>query len=802
MEQDRGGSGEKFTSVDSWIVHLTSSQFVFHDVSDSPQALTEFSLIYRLSAPLITLSSFLSGFSMATIVYTITDEAPALATHSLLPILRGFTAASGLKFDASDISLAARILASFPERLTAEQRVPDALAELGKLVKEPTANVIKLPNISASIPQLAAAIKELQAQGYDVPDYPAEAVSDEQKSIRAAYAKVLGSAVNPVLREGNSDRRVAAPVKKYAQKNPHSMGEWSGSSKTRVAHMQTGDFYGSEQSVVLPAADRLRVEHVGSNGEVTVLKDAIAVEKDEVFDAAVLSVAELRAFVADSAAAAKADGVLLSLHLKATMMKVSDPILFGHVVKVLYNELFSKHGDLLERAGADPNQGLGQVLGKIQSLPADERAIVEATMVKIESELPSLAMVDSDRGITNLHVPSDVIIDASMPAALRVGGKMWGADGKLHDTIAMIPDRSYAGVYQAVIDDCKTNGKFDVTMMGSVANVGLMAKKAEEYGSHDKTFEIPAAGEVRVVNSAGETLLKHSVASGDIWRACQTKEVAIADWVRLAVARARATGAATVFWLDSNRAHDRNLITKVQSHLDQHDCTGLDIQILSPVEATLHACGRCRQGLDSISVTGNVLRDYLTDLFPILELGTSAKMLSIVPLLAGGGMFETGAGGSAPKHVQQFEAENHLRWDSLGEFLAIAVSLEDLAEKTGDSSLAVLASTLDDATGRFLDEDKSPSRSVGELDNRGSHFYLALYWAEALAAQDKDAGLKQRFTSVAKEMSENEAKIVSELNGAQGVAVDIGGYYFPNKERAAKAMRPSPTLNRIIDGLV
>ncbi|MCM2371541.1 NADP-dependent isocitrate dehydrogenase [Aporhodopirellula aestuarii] len=738
---------------------------------------------------------------MATIVYTITDEAPALATRSLLPILRAFTAASGLEFEAKDISLAARVLASFPDRLSDDQRVADALGELGALVKEPHANIIKLPNISASIPQLTATIAELQAKGYDVPDFPADPQTEEEKSVRAAYAKVLGSAVNPVLREGNSDRRVAAPVKKYAQKNPHSMGEWTSQSKTRVAHMTDGDFYGSELSVVMPAADTLRVEHVDESGKVTVLRESISVEEGEVFDASVLSREHLRKFIAETAAAAKEQGVLLSLHLKATMMKVSDPILFGHAVSVLYSELFEEYAGILARAGVDPNQGLGQVLGKIQTLPADERALVEATMAKIESELPPLAMVDSDKGITNLHVPSDVIIDASMPAAIRAGGKMWGKDGKLHDTIAMIPDRCYAGVYQAVIDDCKANGKFDVSTMGSVANVGLMAKKAEEYGSHDKTFEMSAAGEVRVVNAAGEVLLKHTVNSGDVWRACQTKDVAIADWVRLAVARARATGAATVFWLDSARAHDRNLIAKVETYLKEHDTEGLDLQILSPVEATLHACGRCRKGLDSISVTGNVLRDYLTDLFPILELGTSAKMLSIVPLLAGGGMFETGAGGSAPKHVQQFLAENHLRWDSLGEFLAIAVSIEDLAEKSGDQSLAVLASTLNEATGRFLDEDKSPSRKVNELDNRGSHFYLALYWAEALAAQDQDATLKERFTPIAQKMAANEDKIVGELNDAQGVAVDIGGYYFPDEAAAFEAMRPSPTFNQIVESL-
>ncbi|WP_404305233.1 NADP-dependent isocitrate dehydrogenase [Neorhodopirellula lusitana] len=736
-----------------------------------------------------------------TIVYTHTDEAPALATRSLLPILSAFTASSKLSFELKDISLAGRILSSFPERLSQSQQTPDALAELGELVKQPEANVIKLPNVSASIPQLTAAIKELQAKGYDVPDFPANPQTDEEKDIRGRYAKVLGSAVNPVLREGNSDRRVAGPVKKYAQKNPHSMGEWSSESKTRVASMSDGDFYGSEQSVVMAAADTLRIELVDDSGAVTVLKDATPVEEGEIFDSAVISCSALRAFFAKAAAEAKADGVLLSLHLKATMMKVSDPILFGHAVSVLYAEAFEKHADAFAEAGVAPNQGLGQVLQKIEQMPADTRALVEATMAKITSELPEIAMVDSDRGITNLHVPSDVIIDASMPAAIRLGGKMWNRQGKPKDTVAMIPDRCYAGVYQAVIEDCKANGKFDVTTMGSVANVGLMAKKAEEYGSHDKTFEIAAAGKVRVVNSAGETLLENDVQAGDVWRACQAKDVAVVDWVKLAVARCRATGAATVFWLDSNRAHDRNLIAKVEAELKKYDTEGLDIQILAPVEATLHACERARKGLDSISVTGNVLRDYLTDLFPILELGTSAKMLSIVPLLAGGGMFETGAGGSAPKHVQQFESENHLRWDSLGEFLAIAVSLEDMAEKSGISSLAVLATTLNDATDRFLEEDKSPSRKAGELDNRGSHFYLAMYWAQALAAQSGDVDLQEQFQPIAAALTENEAKIVDELNRVQGSPIDIGGYYFPDEEAANVAMRPSTTLNAIIDGM-
>ena len=736
-----------------------------------------------------------------TIVYTYTDEAPALATRSLLPILSAFTASSGLTFELKDISLAGRILSSFPDQLSDDQKTPNALAELGQLVKKPGANVIKLPNISASVSQLTAAIKELQAKGYGVPDFPTDPKTDEEKEIRSKYAKILGSAVNPVLREGNSDRRVAAPVKSYAQKNPHSMGDWSADSKTEVAHMKEGDFFGSELSVVLKADDTLKIELVSDSGEVEVLKEAIPVVKGEIFDAAVLSHAKLRQFIADTAAKAKAEGVLFSVHLKATMMKVSDPILFGHVVSVLYSEAFEKHAKDFAESGIDANQGLGHVFQKIEQMPADCRAAVESTMAKITSELPGIAMVDSDRGITNLHVSSDVIIDASMPAAIRLGGKMWNAEGKPEDTIALIPDRSYAGVYQAVIEDCKANGKYDVTKMGSVANVGLMAKKAEEYGSHDKTFEVAASGKVRVVDSSGNTLLEHAVEAGDIWRACQTKEVAVVDWVKLAVTRCRATGAATVFWLDSNRAHDANLIAKVESELKKHDTEGLDIQILAPVDATLHACKRARQGLDSISVTGNVLRDYLTDLFPILELGTSAKMLSIVPLLAGGGMFETGAGGSAPKHVQQFEAENHLRWDSLGEFLAIAVSLEDLAIKSGNASLAVLASTLDEATGRFLDEDKSPSRKVGELDNRGSHFYLAMYWAQALAAQSTDAGLQKQFQPIAEAMTQSESAIIDELNQAQGSPMDIGGYYCPSNAAADEAMRPSKTLNTIIDGI-
>ncbi|EMI27473.1 NADP-dependent isocitrate dehydrogenase [Rhodopirellula europaea] len=736
----------------------------------------------------------------AAIVYTHTDEAPALATRSLLPILQAFTSGSGLSFETKDISLAGRILAGFADRLPADKQVPDALAELGELVTKPHANVIKLPNISASIPQLVEAITELQAQGYDIPDFPQDPKTDEEKSVRAIYAKVLGSAVNPVLREGNSDRRVAAPVKAYAQKNPHSMGDWLADSKSHVAHMSEGDFYGSEKSVIIDSDDTLRIEHVDHDGNVTVLRDGLAVIAGEIVDSARLSVRHLRAFYAEQIADAKSTGVLFSLHLKATMMKVSDPILFGHCVAVMYDRLFEEHGDVLTAAGVDPDQGLASVFAKVQDLPSDQRALVEGTLVEIQSSLPEIAMVDSDKGITNLHVPSDVIIDASMPAAIRAGGKMWGADGKLHDMKAVIPDRCYAGVYQATIDDCIANGKFDVTKMGSVANVGLMAKKAEEYGSHDKTFRVPADGKVRVVNSAGTELMIHEVEKGDIWRACQTKDVAVKDWVRLAVVRSRATGSPAIFWLDENRAHDQNLIGKVNEYLKDHDTAGLDIQILAPADATRHACGRAREGKDTISVTGNVLRDYLTDLFPILELGTSAKMLSIVPLLEGGGLFETGAGGSAPKHVEQIMSENHLRWDSLGEFLALAVSLEDLAEKTGNEEFAVLAKTLDDATGRFLDNDKSPSRKVGELDNRGSHFYLALYWAEALAKSGHER-LKARFEPIAKAMAENESKIVGELNDAQGVEVDLGGYYHPDEAKASAAMRPSPTLNAIIDGV-
>ena len=658
-----------------------------------------------------------------------------------------------------------------------------------------------MPNISASIPQLKAAIAELQAQGYDLPDFPDEPGNDEQQAVRDRYAKVLGSAVNPVLREGNSDRRVAGPVKQYARNNPHSMGEWSADSKSRVAHMEDGDFYSSEQSAIIAAAGNLKIEHVDADGKVTVLKDTVAVLDGEVIDAAVMNRKALRAFFNKATADAKDAGVLLSLHLKATMMKVSDPIMFGHAVTVYYKDVFDKHADLFEELGVDPNNGIGDVYARIAELPAERKAEVEADLQAVYETQPPLAMVNSDKGITNLHVPSDVIIDASMPAALRASGKMWGPDGELHDTHAMIPDRCYAGIYQAVFEDCRANGAFDVPTMGNVCNVGLMAKKAEEYGSHDKTFEISAAGTVRVTDDSGSTLLEHAVEEGDIWRMCQTKDVAIRDWVRLAVSRARATGSAAIFWLDENRSHDANLIGKVNEYLGDHDTDGLDIRIMAPVDAMKATLKRVRDGKDTISATGNVLRDYLTDLFPILELGTSAKMLSIVPLLAGGGLYETGAGGSAPKHVQQFVGEGHLRWDSLGEFLALAVSIEDLAEKTGNAAAAALASALDQANARFLENNKSPSRKVNELDNRGSHYYLASYWAEALAAQSGDAELAARFEPVARALADKESKIIDELNGAQGDPVDIGGYYHPDDDKTSRAMRPSATLNSVIESI-
>jgi len=728
------------------------------------------------------------------IIYTKTDEAPALATRSLLPILRAFTQSSGIEFELKDISLAGRILANFPENLTEDQRVPDALSELGELATTPEANIIKLPNISASIPQLVSAIEELQSHGFNIPNFPEEPGNDEEEKIRSRYAKVLGSAVNPVLREGNSDRRVAAPVKTYAQNNPHSMGEWSADSKSHVAHMDGGDFYGSEQSHVMSADGEIRIELKGKNKN-TVLKEGLKLLEGEVIDAAVMSVKVLREFMDREITEAKEQGVLFSLHMKATMMKVSDPIIFGHCVSVFYADIFDKHAETLKSVGIEPNNGIGDLYAKLEELPADEQAAIKTDIETLYSERPALAMVNSDLGITNLHVPSDIIIDASMPAMIRTSGRMWGPDGEPCDTKAVIPDRSYAGVYREMIDFCKTHGAFDVSTMGNVSNVGLMAKKAQEYGSHDKTFEIPHAGTVQVKDGESNILLSHEVEAGDIWRMCQTKDVAIIDWVKLAVTRARTTGAKTIFWLDENRAHDRNLITKVNQYLPTHDTEGLDIEILSPVEATRLTCQRCKDGLDTVSVTGNVLRDYLTDLFPILELGTSAKMLSIVPLLAGGGLFETGAGGSAPKHVQQFNTENHLRWDSLGEFLAIAVSLEDLGNKSGNSKALVLSQTLDEATSKFLEENKSPSRKVNELDNRGSHFYLALYWAQALATQTEDPDLAAQFTPCATTLAKNESVIIEELNEVQDQAMDIGGYYQPDEEKAAAAMRPSNLFN-------
>jgi isocitrate dehydrogenase len=737
----------------------------------------------------------------AKIIYTQTDEAPALATCSLLPIIKVFTEAAGVKVETRDISLAGRIIANFPDKLTDEQKQDDALAELGELAKTPAANIIKLPNISASIPQLTAAISELQSQGYDLPEYPEEPGNDAEKEIRDRYAKVLGSAVNPVLREGNSDRRVAAPVKAYARKNPHSMGEWSSESKTVVAHMSDGDFYSSEKSAIVEETGDVTIELVAEDGEVTVLKEKNPVETAEVIDAAVMNCSALRDYFERETETARDDGVLLSLHLKATMMKVSDPIMFGHAVTVYYRDVFEKHAALFTDLGVEANNGIGDVYARIATLPDEQRADIEADIQAQYESRPALAMVDSDKGITNLHVPSNIIIDASMPAAIRSSGQMWGPDGKLKDTRAMIPDRCYAGIYQEVVSFCKEHGAFDVPTMGNVCNVGLMAQKAEEYGSHDKTFEIGAAGTVRVVDESGNALLENSVEAGDIWRMCQTKDLPIRDWVKLAVNRARATGSAAYFWLDPQRAHDASLIRLVELYLKDHDTDGLDIRIMSPVEAMRATLERVKAGEDTISVTGNVLRDYLTDLFPILELGTSAKMLSIVPLLAGGGLYETGAGGSAPKHVQQFVTEGHLRWDSLGEFLALAVSIEDLAEKTGNDKARVLAEALDQANAKFLDTNKSPSRKVHELDNRGSHFYLAMYWAEALAAQTDDAELSAQFAPLATQLADNELIIVEELNAAQGDAVDIGGYYHPDPQLTAAAMRPSSTLNTLLGSM-
>ena len=738
---------------------------------------------------------------MSRIIYTKTDEAPALATYSFLPIIKAFTDAAGIDVELRDISLAGRILANFPDNLTEEQRIGDALAELGELAKTPDANIIKLPNISASIPQLVAAIEELQAQGFDVPDYPEEPADDAEREIKARYARVLGSAVNPVLREGNSDRRVALAVKNFAKANPHSMGAWSKDSKSHVAHMEDRDFFASEQSVVVAEAGNLRIEHTDADGKVTVLRDAVPVQQHEVVDATVMNAAALKAFFEREIAAAKEEGVLFSLHLKATMMKVSDPIMFGHCVRAYYSDVFDKHGALFDELGVDANNGIGDVYAKIADLPDSQRAEIEADLEAQYSSRPAQAMVDSDNGITNLHVPSNVIIDASMPAAIRSSGKMWGPDGKLADAKMVIPDRSYAGIYQEIIQYCKDNGAFDVATMGNVCNVGLMAQKAEEYGSHDKTFEIPADGRVSVSDEDGNVLMEHGVERGDIWRMCQTRDLPIRDWVKLAVARARATGSAAIFWLDENRAHDRNLIELVKKYLADHDTDGLDIRILAPVAAMRATLERVTAGDDTISVTGNVLRDYLTDLFPILELGTSAKMLSIVPLLAGGGLYETGAGGSAPKHVQQFLKEGHLRWDSLGEFLALAVSIEDLADKTGSKAARIVANALSEANGRYLAENKAPSRKVNELDNRGSHYFVARFWAEAMAANDDDPKLAEQFAAPAKALADNEATILAELLEAQGAAVDIGGYYQPDDALASAAMRPSATLNRIINSI-
>jgi isocitrate dehydrogenase len=734
----------------------------------------------------------------AKIIYTLTDEAPALATYSLLPIVQAFTRSAGIAVETRDISLAGRVIANFPEALSGAQRQSDDLTELGELAKTPEANIIKLPNISASLPQLKAAITELNAQGVAIPQYPEDPKDEAQQKLKTRFAKVLGSAVNPVLREGNSDRRVAKAVKNYARTHPHSMGAWKSDSPTHVASMSGGDFYGNEQAALIGQAGSLRIEFTDAAGKVTVLKDAIKVQAAELISSTFMQAAALRAFFEAQIQDAKAKGLLLSLHLKATMMKISDPIMFGHAVTVYYRDVFAKHAALFAQLGVDPNNGIGDVYAKIQALPPQQKAQVEADLAATYQSRPPLAMVDSDKGITNLHVPSDVIIDASMPAAIRTSGRMWGPDGKAHDMKAMIPDRCYAGVYQAVIDDCRTHGAYDVATMGNVSNVGLMAQAAEEYGSHDKTFRIAADGVVRVIDAQGKVLTEHKVAAGDIWRMCQTKDLPIRDWVKLGVTRARATGQSAIFWLDEQRAYDRLLIEKVKTYLKDHDTSGLSLRILAPVEAVAATMQRVRAGQDTISVTGNVLRDYLTDLFPILELGTSAKMLSIVPLLAGGGMYETGAGGSAPKHVQQFLEEGHLRWDSLGEFLAIQVSIEDLAAKTGNKAALCLAKALDAANGTFLDNDKSPQRKAGELDNRGSHFYLALYWAQALAAQTEDAGLRAKFAPVAAELTREEAKIVGELNAAQGKPVAIGGYYHPDPAKCAAAMRPSATFNRVL----
>ncbi|MCU0224782.1 MAG: NADP-dependent isocitrate dehydrogenase [Acidobacteria bacterium] len=739
----------------------------------------------------------------AKIIWTKIDEAPALATYALLPIVQAFTRGTGVEFELSDISLAGRIIANFPEKLTADQKVADHLAELGALTKSPDANIIKLPNVSASVPQLVAAIKELQARGYDIPDYPEEPKDEAERALQQRFAKCLGSAVNPVLREGNSDRRSAAAVKKFAQKNPHRMMKpWPASgSRSRVAHMAHGDFYETERSTTLDAATEVRIEFAGADGRATVLKEKLALQQGEVIDASVMNVRALRAFYAEQIEEAKRDGVLLSLHLKATMMKISDPIMFGHCVSVFYKDALEKHAEALKQAGANVNNGLADVLAKLERLPADKKAEIEADIEAVYATRPALSMVDSRKGITNLHVPNDVIVDASMPNVIRDGGRLWNRNDELQDCIAMVPDRCYATMYAAILEDAKAHGQFDPATMGSVSNVGLMAQKAEEYGSHDKTFVAPAEGAIRVVDAAGKTLLEQKVETGDIFRMCQTKDAPIQNWVALAVSRARATGAPAIFWLDERRAHDAQIIRKVKQYLPQHDTAGLDIRIMTPVDAMKFSLERIRRGQDTISVTGNVLRDYLTDLFPILELGTSARMLSIVRLMNGGGLFETGAGGSAPKHVQQFVKEGHLRWDSLGEYCALVPSLELVAERTGNPTAKLLAETLEQAIATYLEHGRLPSRKVNEIDNRGSSFYLALYWAQALAAQDRDPGLKARFAKVAAALAENEAKIAAELLAAQGQPVDLGGYYLPDDAKAARAMRPSPTFNAIIDAL-
>ncbi|SHN20239.1 isocitrate dehydrogenase [Cyclobacterium lianum] len=736
------------------------------------------------------------------ILYTLTDEAPALATYSLLPIIKAFTDSAGVVVETRDISLSGRIIATFPEFLKADQRINDALAELGDIAKTPEANIVKLPNISASLPQLKAAIKELQGQGYPLPDYPDEPKNEQEKNIQAKYDKVKGSAVNPVLREGNSDRRAPQAVKQFARNNPHSMGKWDSGSKSHVASMKEGDFYGSEKSVTIPEATSVKIELMAKDGSKKILKEKLALQAGEVVDAAVLSTRSLRKFLQEQKEEAKKQGILFSLHMKATMMKVSDPIIFGHAVTVFFAPVFEKHAATLKELGVNPNNGFAAVLSALDELPADKKKAIEADIEACYADSPDLAMVNSDKGITNLHVPSDVIIDASMPAMIRSSGQMWNKNNQLQDAKAIIPDRSYAGVYQETIDFCKKHGAFDPTTMGSVPNVGLMAQKAEEYGSHDKTFEIPSEGTVKVTDASGKVIFEHPVEKGDIWRMCQVKDAPVQDWVKLAVNRARATGSPAVFWLDKNRAHDSELIRKVEKYLKDHDTSGLDIRIMSPVDATRFSLERIKAGKDTISVTGNVLRDYLTDLFPILELGTSAKMLSIVPLMNGGGLFETGAGGSAPKHVQQFVEEGHLRWDSLGEFLALAVSLDHLGDTFDNKRAKVLGKTLDQATAKFLEKGKSPSRKVNEIDNRGSHFYLAMYWAEALANQEDDEALKKIFGPVAKEMVEKEKAINEELIGAQGKPMDIGGYYRPDEDKTSKLMRPSATLNKILEAIV